>query len=98
VIEQPTDELARYVALEYETIVEPDDCGDAGPCFFARHPELRGCASHGRTPAEAIANLQEARKLYLRTLFENGVTPPLPKRSPVGAGSNGSKGPAGRRS
>jgi predicted RNase H-like HicB family nuclease len=72
------DQLARFLALEYQVTIEQIDCGEAGPCYLARHPELRGCMSHGATPEEARANLDEARALYLSTLIENGVTPPLP--------------------
>jgi predicted RNase H-like HicB family nuclease len=85
-IDRRTDDLPRYLSAEYETVIEPDDCGEEGPCFLARHPELRGCMSHGATAAEAIANLHEARALYFRTLLENGITPPLPAQAAVGAG------------
>lgn len=84
-IDHAREEFARYMALEYHTVIEPDDCGEDGPCYFARHPELLGCASHGANPEEARANLDDARELYLSTLLENGITPPSPSRSRVGA-------------
>jgi predicted RNase H-like HicB family nuclease len=78
--EQSVDDLAWYLAQPYETTVEVADC-DGRPCYLARNPELRGCMSHGATPEEAVKNLSEARELYLRTLLENGVRPPLPAPS-----------------
>ena len=79
--------LREYVALDYETVLVPDTRGNA-PCFLARHPELPGCLSQGDTPEEAIANLRDARELYIRALLEDGLDVPLPARSPVGATSN----------
>lgn len=84
-INHAPEALASYLALEYETIVELDDCGEDGPCYFAHHPELLGCASHGASPEEARTNLADARELYLTTLLENGITPPLPAPGRVGA-------------
>ncbi len=76
-------ELALYMALDYRTVVVPDTCGDEGPCYVARHPELRGCMSHGGSVDEALANLHSVRALYLRTLLENGLRPPQPAPRPT---------------
>ena len=67
-----------YAALPYAIEVVPDVSTDGEACYVARHPELTGCMSHGTTPEEAIANLGEARELYLRSLLEDGVEPPRP--------------------
>lgn len=75
-----TDGLARYLSLEDDVTIERTDCGEAGPCYVARHPELYGCMSHGTTPEEALANLRGVRALYLETLIENGITPPVPMK------------------
>ena len=79
-IDRHGDELERYLALDYPTLVEADMCG-AARCYVARHPDLRGCMSHGATPEEALTNLREVRELYLSTLLENGVRPPEPGAS-----------------
>ena len=71
------DDLIRYLALSYPSVVDADTCGETR-CYVARHPDLRGCMSHGTTPEEAMANLREVRELYLSTLLENGVRPPEP--------------------
>ena len=36
--------------------------------YTARCPALRGCISEGDTKAEAIANIREAIRLYLRAV------------------------------
>ena len=48
--------------------------------FVAEVPELPGCAAHGRTPNEAVANCQEAIDLWLDTAKEFGRDIPDPKR------------------
>lgn len=47
--------------------------------FTALIPDLPGCASVGETPEEALANVEEARQLWLETAYEHGVPIPLPK-------------------
>ncbi len=71
--------LRDYVARSYKTILMPDVRSDGSRCFVARHPELPGCMSDGDTPAEAIANLRDARELYIQSLIEDGLEVPLPQ-------------------
>jgi len=47
--------------------------------FIAEVPELPGCAAHGRTPDEALANCQEAIDLWLDTAKEFGREIPEPR-------------------
>ena len=47
--------------------------------FIADVPELPGCKAHGDTPAEALANAQEAMTLWLDTAQEFGDPIPEPK-------------------
>ena len=51
--------------------------------WMARHPDLPGCMSHGETPEEALANLADARALYIETRIERGLPVPGPESSPV---------------
>jgi Uncharacterized conserved protein, COG1598 len=37
-----------------------------------RHPDLEGCVAVGETREEALANLEEARRLWLETAYEYG--------------------------
>ena len=76
------EKLRHSMALEYETVISPYSCGTT-PCYVARHPELRGCMSHGDTPEQAVANLRDARELYIPSLLEDGLDVPLPRRSVV---------------
>lgn len=70
--------LEAALALPYGIEVVPDVSTEGEICYVARHPELPGCMSHGSTPEEATANLEEARELYLRTMLEDGLEPPRP--------------------
>lgn len=65
----------------YDTVVVPETVGGR-TVFVARHPELRGCMSHGDTPDEAIANLAEARELWLEAAREGGLRVPDPHAEP----------------
>ncbi len=47
--------------------------------FVAEVPELPGCAAHGTTQDEALANAQEAVRLWLSTAEEFGDSIPKPK-------------------
>ena len=45
-------------------------------CWIADVPDLRGCSAHGRTPADAAAQAQEAIALWLDTARDEGI--PIP--------------------
>ena len=47
--------------------------------FVAEVPELPGCTAHGPSPAEALANAQEAMSLWIETAIEFGDPVPEPK-------------------
>ena len=65
-------------ALPYAVEVVPalDTAGNT--VYLATNPELRGCMAHGINPDEALLNLSEARALYMATLVEDGLMPPMP--------------------
>ena len=48
--------------------IEPD-----GDEFHAWVPELPGCHTHGRTVAEAMANLKNAMTLYIEVEMEEEI-------------------------
>ncbi len=73
--------IEEYMNLNYSIEVVPDRTTDGLLCYRAYHPELPGCMSHGETPEEAIANLTEARKIYIKVLLEKNQSIPLPKSS-----------------
>ena len=61
---------------KYEIIIY---WGNDDRVFIAEVPELPGCAAHGRTPAKALANCQEAIGLWLDTAREFGRQIPEPR-------------------
>ena len=51
--------------------------------WIADVPDLKYCSSHGDTPEEAIANIQDAIEGWIETARETGVTVPKPKYRPA---------------
>jgi predicted RNase H-like HicB family nuclease len=47
--------------------------------FIAEIPELKGCIAHGQTEFEAIANINEAKQLWIETALEFNDPIPEPK-------------------
>jgi predicted RNase H-like HicB family nuclease len=62
--------------LKYETIIywSADD-----EAFVAELPELPGCAADGRTPAEALANVEVIAREWIETARELGRPVPEPR-------------------
>ena len=48
--------------------------------FVAEVPELPGCLAHGKTQEEALANTNEAIRLWIDTAKEFGDPVPEPKQ------------------
>jgi predicted RNase H-like HicB family nuclease len=71
--------LNDYVSLPYDVEVVPDVCDTNLQCYVASHPELPGCMSHGATAEEAIANLRDARAMYIGSLLRRGLRVPPPR-------------------
>ena len=69
-------DLAYYMALPYTKTLRPDRDGDV----VARVQELPGCSAHGRDEQEALANLEEAQKLWLEDCLEAGDPVPAPEQ------------------
>ena len=76
-------DLELYENLRYSIEVVPEQDEEGQILYLATHPELSGCMSHGETPDEAIANLDEARALYIATLLDKRIDIPLPALSPT---------------
>lgn len=53
---------------------------DEDGVFIAEAPELPGCLAHGRTQEKALANVQDAIRLWLDVAREDGRKIPVPKR------------------
>jgi predicted RNase H-like HicB family nuclease len=57
--------------------LRPDDEGD----WVVRVEELEGCVAHGRTQAEALERLEEAKTLWIEAELAHGQ--PVPKPAPA---------------
>ena len=68
---QPLD---YYLNLQYPVTLYPDQEGG----YVAQIKDLPGCLTQGETLDEAIANIQEARELWIETAYEAGDEIPLP--------------------
>ena len=61
---------------KYEVIIYWSNEDDA---FIAEVPELPGCAAHGPTQELALANSQQAIKLWIESAVHSGDPIPEPK-------------------
>ena len=52
-----------------------EECTDGSPWYVARVIELPGCASHGDTSDQALENLEDAKRLYIESMIEDGTEP-----------------------
>jgi len=66
--------LDYYLSLKYPALLVAEPEGG----HTALYPDLEGCVAVGETREEALANLEEARKLWLETAYEHGDEIPLP--------------------
>ena len=51
--------------------------------YIADIPDLRFCAAFGETPAEALAEVEKAKKVWLEVTKESGKPIPEPRYKPV---------------
>jgi predicted RNase H-like HicB family nuclease len=56
---------------------------DEDQAYLAFAPDLKGCMTHGHTPAEAAANLQEAIDGWLESARKHGDPIPTPTAHPT---------------
>ena len=71
------EDLEYYTKLPYNIIVEVWDDG-SGPYWVARIAELPHCLIHGDTPQEAIAEIEEVKKDWIKSNLERGLKIPEP--------------------
>jgi predicted RNase H-like HicB family nuclease len=68
--------LDYYLKLSYPITLYPDN-EEGG--YVVEIEDLPGCLSQGETLEEAIANINEARELWIETIYETGGEIPLPR-------------------
>ena len=71
--------LDFYLGLSYSVTVFPEICTDGSMSYVARVTELPGCESHGDTHLQARLHLEEAKKMFIGSMLEDGIDPPLPR-------------------
>lgn len=69
----PRKSLEEYLAIRYPFLIEDD-----GGNFLASNPDLPGCMAEAPTIDEAIAALDRARRLWIKTQIEDGLDVPEP--------------------
>jgi predicted RNase H-like HicB family nuclease len=67
--------LEYYFALKYPVTIIPDVTGG----FVAEIKDLPGCYSQGETLEETYQNIEEARRLWTESMYEDGNEIPLPE-------------------
>jgi len=77
VIKNIDKDLEYYTKLPYNIIVEMWDDGD-GPYWVARIAELPHCLIHGDTPEEAISEIEEVKRDWIKSNLERGLKIPEP--------------------
>ncbi len=70
-------DLEYYAKLPYNIIVEMWDDGE-GPYWVTRIAELPHCLIHGDTPEEAIAEIEEVKRDWIKSNLERGLKIPEP--------------------
>lgn len=63
-----------YLSQKYPITLYPDPEGG----YVAVIQDLPGCMTQGETPDEVMANIEEARQLWIETAYEFGDEIPLP--------------------
>lgn len=70
-------DLEHYLNLDYEIRVKQIRQEDGGG-WLAEIPLLPGCMSDGETPAEAITNIEDAKRCWIETCLALGREVPEP--------------------
>jgi predicted RNase H-like HicB family nuclease len=73
-----TRRAGDYLRLPYARRVRPDEGTRGESLFLAWVDESPGCQSHGTTADEALESLEDAIAMYIGTMLEDGLEPPLP--------------------
>jgi antitoxin HicB len=72
-------ELKHYMSLPY-TITLKRGSGDGEEYWVARVVELPHCLTHGATPEEALKDIEDAKREWLKSNLEDGLPIPEPTK------------------
>lgn len=67
--------LDFYINLKYPVTLIPDETGG----YVVEIEDLSGCISQGDTIEEAMQMIEDARRLWLESAYEDGLDIPLPE-------------------
>ena len=70
-------EVQRRLSLPYHRVIY----GDPVDGYMGQVPELPGCYTSGDTPAETLANLEEAMAAWIESCLISGDPIPGPARA-----------------
>ncbi|GBF82450.1 type II toxin-antitoxin system HicB family antitoxin [Aphanothece sacrum] len=74
-LERPS--LDYFLSLKYPISIYPEDEGG----YTALITDLPGCITQGETLEEVVMNIEEARELWIETVYNSGKREiPLPSR------------------
>ena len=69
--------LEDYLSLKYPLAIYPEEEGG----YTAIILDLPGCMTQGETLEEVVANIEEARELWIETVYQSGKKGiPLPSK------------------
>ena len=60
--------LDYFLSLKYSILIYPEDQGG----YTALIPNLPGCITQGETLEEVVINIEEARELWIETVYHSG--------------------------
>ena len=72
-------DLEYYMSLSY-TITLKRGTGDGEEYWIARVVELPHCMTHGATPEEALRDIEDAKREWLKSNLEDGLPIPEPAK------------------
>jgi predicted RNase H-like HicB family nuclease len=68
-------DLDYYLTLPYKLVIVHEEAGG----YFAEIDELPGCMTQGETMEEVVKNIDDAKRLWLKTALEDKLDVPLPE-------------------
>jgi antitoxin HicB len=71
--------LDYYMNLPYTMMIEQEEDNDGSMCYVASFLDLPYCIGAGKTPTEAIKELELHKQLKLKTHLEEGFPIPEPQ-------------------
>lgn len=70
------ESLEFYLSRKYPITIYPDSDPEVG--YVVEIKDLPGCMTQGETVDEAMSNIEDARELWIKAVYEQGNDIPLP--------------------